>query len=81
MLLTHKYRLNWQSLMEAFRASYRQARDEPAHYQAMSASACRQLQAFASVASVRAPLEAFLQRVIASHADQTRARPTRSLAE
>ncbi|MBX9913852.1 MAG: glycosyltransferase [Pseudomonadaceae bacterium] len=65
MLFTHRHRLNWQSLMEAFRSSYQVARTNPAHYQGMSRDAYQHMQAFASVAQVSEPLHAFLQQVLA----------------
>lgn len=64
MLFTHRHRLNWQSLMEAFRSSYQVARTNPAHYQGMSRAAYQHMQAFASVAQVSEPLHAFLQQVL-----------------
>lgn len=78
MLLTHKHRLNWQSLMEAFRSSYLLAITQPAQYQMMSRNAYQQLQQFASVAQVSAPLADFLQRVINMQAAKIAALPTGS---
>lgn len=73
MLFTHRHRLNWQSLMEAFRSSYQVARTNPAHYQGMSRDAYQYMQSFASVAQVSEPLQAFLQQVLAaSPAPQSR---------
>lgn len=69
MLYTHKHRLNWQSLMEAFRESHRVALNEPARYRAMSCSAYQQMQQFASVDSVCEPLAAFLDQVLSSAAE------------
>lgn len=68
MLYTHRHRLNWQSLMEAFRSSYQLAHDNPSQYQDMSRHACRQMHDFASVEQVSKPLEAFLHKVLASAA-------------
>jgi glycosyltransferase involved in cell wall biosynthesis len=69
MLYTHKHRLNWQSLMEAFRESHRVALNEPSRYRAMSCSAYQQMQQFASVDSVCEPLAAFLDQVLSSAAE------------
>lgn len=66
MLFTHRHRLNWQSLMEAFRSSYQLAHKNPAHYQGMSSQAYQQMRDFASVERVSKPLEAFLQQVLAT---------------
>lgn len=82
MLFTHKHRLNWQSLMEAFLESHRVALNDPARYQAMSRSAYQQLQHFASVDSVCSPLAAFLDRVLSTTAESPQdSRVVRSLAE
>lgn len=69
MLFTHKHRLNWQSLMEAFRESHRVALKDPTRYQAMSRSAYQQMQQFASVDAVCEPLTAFLGQVLSSTAE------------
>ncbi|MCY1479074.1 glycosyltransferase [compost metagenome] len=65
MLSTHRYRLDWQSLMEAFRASYVLARDDARAYQNMSAAALQRMQAFCAFAPVTGALDAFFERVIA----------------
>lgn len=64
MLFTHRHRLNWQSLMEAFRSSYQSVHDKPGHYQAMSSQAYAQMRDFASIDRVSEPLQAFLQGVL-----------------
>lgn len=64
MLFTHRHRLNWQSLMEAFRSSYQVARTNSAHYQGMSRDAYQHMQNFASIAQVSKPLDAFLRQVL-----------------
>lgn len=64
MLFTHRHRLNWQSLMEAFRSSYQVARSNPAHYQRMSSHAYLQMKDFASIERVSEPLKAFLQQIL-----------------
>lgn len=66
MLFTHRHRLNWQSLMEAFRSSYQLVHETPAHYQVMSRCAYQKMHDFASVEQVSQPLEAFLQKVLAT---------------
>lgn len=82
MLFTHKHRLNWQSLMEAFRESYRVALNDPLRYQSMSRSAYQQMQRFASVASVSEPLAAFLDELLSPAAESARGLPVaRSLVE
>jgi glycosyltransferase involved in cell wall biosynthesis len=62
---THRHRLNWQSLMEAFQASYAVATQQPQQYRRMSRHAFAKMQAFASVEVVTAPLGEFLCGVIA----------------
>jgi glycosyltransferase involved in cell wall biosynthesis len=64
MLFTHRHRLNWQSLMQAFRSSHQMARDNPSQYQEMSREAYQQMRYFASVEQVSKPLERFLQQVL-----------------
>jgi glycosyltransferase involved in cell wall biosynthesis len=66
MLFTHRHRLNWQSLMEAFRRSYQVACSNPEHYQRMSKHAYQQMQDFASVERVSEPLNIFLQQILAA---------------
>ncbi|HSC84576.1 MAG TPA: glycosyltransferase [Pseudomonas sp.] len=58
---THRHRLNWQSLLEAFQASYRVAKQSPERYRSMSQEAYEKMQAFASVAVISAPLGEFLR--------------------
>ena len=66
MLLTRKHRLNWQSLMEAFRDSYELAKGQPQRYRDMSRAARQQMKEFASIERVAEPLEVFLQAVLSS---------------
>jgi hypothetical protein len=65
MLSTHRYRLDWQSLMEAFTASYVLARDDAQGYQSLSAAALRRMQAFCSFEPVTDSLGAFFEQVLA----------------
>lgn len=64
IFMTHRHRLNWQSLMEAFKASYAVATQHPQQYRNMSRHAFAKMQAFASVDVVTAPLGEFLRGVI-----------------
>jgi hypothetical protein len=57
---THRHRLNWQSLLEAFKASYRIARGDPERYLEMSRHAAQGMQAFASIDVVAKPLAGFV---------------------
>lgn len=66
MLFTHKHRLDWQSLMEAFRHSYEVAQNRPEKYRGMSSAAYSQMRDFASIAQVASPLESFLHEVAVS---------------
>ena len=63
MFTTHRHRLNWQSLLEAFQASYRVARREPEVYRRMAAHALQAMQAFASVEVVARPLSGFVRQL------------------
>ncbi len=64
MLSTHSHRLSWQSLMEAYRASYRTAKHDSS-YQAMSKMARSSMQEFCSLERVSRELGDFLQKVAA----------------
>ncbi|WP_137817363.1 glycosyltransferase [Pseudomonas sp. 2FG] len=68
MLFTHRHRLNWQSLLEAFQSSYLVARNNPAHYQSMSSNAYQQMRSFAAVERVSEALKAFLHKVLTAGA-------------
>ncbi len=57
---THRHRLNWQSLLEAFKASYLIARGDPERYLEMSGHAAQAMQAFASIDVVAKPLAGFV---------------------
>ncbi|WP_256658024.1 glycosyltransferase [Pseudomonas sp. D(2018)] len=64
MLSSHRYRLDWQSLMEAFRASYALARDDARGYQKLSAAALRRMKAFCAFMPVTDALGAFFEQVV-----------------
>ncbi|MGC4009674.1 MAG: glycosyltransferase [Pseudomonas sp.] len=64
MLVTHRHRLNWQSLMEAFRRSHAVAIREPQVYAQMSCAACSRMEAFSSLRTVAGALEAFIGDVL-----------------
>lgn len=57
---THRHRLNWQSLLEAFKTSYRIARGDPERYLEMSRHAAQGMQVFASVDVLAKPLASFV---------------------
>lgn len=67
VFMTHRHRLNWQSLVKAYQDSYQVAQTEPAHYRSMSQHALQRMQAFASVDVVAAPLDAFLRALAHGH--------------
>jgi glycosyltransferase involved in cell wall biosynthesis len=64
-LLTHSNRLNWQSLMEAYRTSYSTVRTATA-YQHMSFAARNAMHRFCSLERVSNELGSFLQQVASS---------------
>jgi hypothetical protein len=70
IFMTHRHRLNWQSLVEAYRHSYRVAKDEPERYREMARQADARMQAFASIDRVAGPLGAFLERIAATQPAQ-----------
>lgn len=70
IFMTHRHRLNWQSLVEAYRHSYRVAKDEPERYREMARQADARMQTFASIDQVAGPLGAFLERIAATQSAQ-----------
>lgn len=60
---THRHRLNWQSLMEAFRSAHATAVDDPERYRRMSRAAEQRMRTSASVQSVGARLRDFFASV------------------
>lgn len=70
IFMTHRHRLNWQSLVEAYRHSYRVAKDEPERYREMARQADARMQTFASIDRVAGPLGAFLERIAATQSAQ-----------
>ncbi|WP_263147106.1 glycosyltransferase [Pseudomonas sp. RIT-PI-AD] len=79
LLRTRRHRLNWQSLMEAYRASYRLARENPRDYRRMSTLAHRHMQAFCSVEQVAARLSDFLETLPQSSTERRAPRLEHSL--
>ncbi|WP_178106808.1 glycosyltransferase [Pseudomonas mangiferae] len=69
-LRTRRHRLNWESLMLAYRASHRQARANPEAYRAMSAEAFRRMRDYCAVDGVAERLGGFLADVLARAADR-----------
>jgi hypothetical protein len=60
MLRAERYRLNWESLLEAYRESYRVAKVEPERYAALSRAAQERIRDVASDDAVAAQLRSFL---------------------
>ncbi|MCG8671800.1 MAG: glycosyltransferase family 1 protein, partial [Pseudomonadales bacterium] len=60
MLTTHRTRLNWESLMRAFAASYQLAKETPERYKNMSLTSSNQLHSFCSIEFVSKKLSEFL---------------------
>lgn len=73
VFMTHRHRLNWQSLVEAYQDSYQVAQSQPELYRNMSHLAFNRMQAFASVDVVAAPLDVFLRALIPDCNSETRA--------
>lgn len=67
IFMTHRHRLNWQSLVEAYQASYRVAKFAPERYSRMSRHAYSRMKAFAAIDVVAAPLDEFLSGVAGEH--------------
>lgn len=66
MLLTHSHRLNWHSLMLAYRASYAAAADAE-RYRKMSRAALERMSRFCSLERVSGELAGFFERVVDNH--------------
>lgn len=63
IFMTHRHRLNWQSLVEAYQHSYQVAKEDPQRYRAMARQADARMQTFASIDRVAGPLAAFLESI------------------
>ncbi|GGF47091.1 hypothetical protein GCM10011611_61880 [Aliidongia dinghuensis] len=63
---TLRYRLNWGSLLTAFRESYRVAKAEPDRYAVLGAAARERMRRIASVETVEAQLRAFFAADLAA---------------
>ncbi|HLD67064.1 MAG TPA: glycosyltransferase [Pseudomonas sp.] len=70
IFMTHRHRLNWESLVEAYQHSYRVAKDEPERYREMAEQADARMQAFASIDRVAGPLGAFLGQIASAQSAQ-----------
>lgn len=55
-----RHRIHWHSLMEAYRQSYQVAKNDPARYAAMSASALKQMENYCSIDTVARSLREFI---------------------
>jgi len=62
---TTRHRIDWNSLMQAYRQSYLVAKNQPGTYAAMSASALQQMQNYCSADTVAQSLRNFLQPLAA----------------
>jgi glycosyltransferase involved in cell wall biosynthesis len=56
-----RHRINWNSLMQAYRQSYQVAKNEPAVYTAMSASALQHMEAYCPTETIAKSLHDFLR--------------------
>ena len=68
---THRQRLNWESLVQAFERSYVQARTSPDSYREMAGRASRRMQEFASIEAVQGRLEGFIERILPTAGSQS----------
>lgn len=67
---THRQRLNWESLAQAFERSYVQARTAPDSYREMASRASGRMQEFASIEAIQGRLEGFIERILATAGSQ-----------
>ncbi|MBT4522038.1 MAG: hypothetical protein HOC23_18725 [Halieaceae bacterium] len=63
---TLRYRINWESLRDAFLESYRVATEDPERYADMSINAQTQMEAYCSVEAVSNKLSTFLNQSVQS---------------
>lgn len=61
---TFRYRIDWESLRDAYRSSYELAKNSPAGYQAMSKNANRQLKEHCSRGVAERKLDEFFQKTL-----------------
>ena len=73
IFMTHRHRLNWQSLVEAYQQSYQVITQSPEKYRDMAMKADARMRAFASIGQVAGPLEEFLGRVAGGQASHEKA--------
>jgi glycosyltransferase involved in cell wall biosynthesis len=60
-----RYRIDWQSLVEAYRDAYRLAKEHPERYRRMSEAAAARMQSYCSEQTVYERLQRFLQQALA----------------
>lgn len=58
-----RYRIDWQSLAEAYHAGYRLAKDQPEQYHQLSEAAAARMQSYCSEARVFERLQGFVERI------------------
>ncbi len=63
LLRTTRYRINWESLYDAFATSFQVAVTEPARYAAMSVAASESLRNYCSMETAQARLQALLEEL------------------
>lgn len=68
-LLAKARRLNWESLMEAFKSSYQMRKCDEPHYARMSMNARKRMHEYCSLDTVASNLHAYLCKILRSRAD------------
>ena len=58
------YRIDWQSLVEAFRDAYRLAKEQPERYRQLSEAAATRMRSYCSEARVYEKLQRFVERTV-----------------
>jgi len=59
-----RYRIDWQSLAEAYRAAYQLAKDRPEQYRRLGEAAAARMQSYCSEARVYDKLQGFIDRIV-----------------
>jgi glycosyltransferase involved in cell wall biosynthesis len=59
-----RYRIDWQSLVEAYRDAYRLAKEQQERYRQMSNAAAARMQSYCSEAGVYEKMQGFIERIV-----------------
>ena len=78
---TMRYRLDWETVLEGFRESYRLAKTRPEEYSAMAMRARSRMQDYCSVAAIKEQLRGFFEQTKEFVSASTDEQPTSNVAD